>query len=485
MFRTLAFLALLLTLPFLCGADELKKPAAPTKTAPANQPQGPSETVRLTVYPMASPVPVLKYQLLPELSEMSQGNPIQGYLKCFPEENRFFFSKESQDDLDKWSEMPLKDLPLEEIRNWRYFGSPLTQADAAARLDTPDWQILSEIKTEGAGVMLPDIVGMRRLSWFLKVRFRAEVAGRHFDKALVTAKTIFAMSRHLCEHPTLVGNQVGITILQETAIGPLEEMLQQPGCPNLYWALSALPSPLLSIYKGMQGERLLFTALFLPIDEKAPMSDEQLQRVVERFDVLIDLTGSSTAKRGDIRKSVDAKAKDETHLAAASKRLAGVGFDPKKVQRFPPLQVVLLDEMLAFRERRDDDMKAMMLPYWQIQSVLKIRGANDGEDGHDRHSLFVFLSPPDKARRAQVRLEQRIALLRCVEALRMYAADHDGQLPKLLDDVPVPVPIDPVSGKAFSYRLDGATATVRGTPVQRETWYTFYNFNAYEVTVKK
>ena len=84
---------------------------------------------------------------------------------------------------------------------------------------------------------------------------RAEVALGRFDDALRTAKTMFAMSRHLGEHPTFIGNLVGIAIAN-TAIGPLEEMLEQPGCPNLYWALTNLPNPLVSLDKGMEGERV-------------------------------------------------------------------------------------------------------------------------------------------------------------------------------------------------------------------------------------
>ena len=81
---------------------------------------------------------------------------------------------------------------------------------------------------------------MRTLARALQVRFRAEVALGRFDDAIRTAKTMFAMSRHLGEHPTLIGNLVGIAIAY-VAIEPLEEMLEQPGCPNLYWALTNLP----------------------------------------------------------------------------------------------------------------------------------------------------------------------------------------------------------------------------------------------------
>ncbi len=55
-------------------------------------------------------------------------------------------------------------------------------------------------------------------------------------------------------------------------------------------------------------------------------------------------------------------------------------------------------------------------------------------------------------------------MLRCVEGLRLYAAAHDGKLPAKLADVPVPLPVDPFTGRPFGYTLEAGTATVRGTP---------------------
>lgn len=484
MFRTITFLAMLLMLPLVCGADEPKKPAVPAEPAPANPPHETPEIVRLTVQPMAAPIPALKYQLLPELSEMNPGNPIQGYLKCFMEENKFFFGKQAEEDRDKWLEMPLKDLPLEKIRNWGYFGSPLTQADDAARLDTPDWQVLLKLKSEGIRLLVPDVQEIRKIVIALKVRFRAEIAARQFDKAIVTAKTMFAMSRHFCEHPTVVGDLYGFEVVV-MALDSLEEMIQQPSCPNLYWALTDLPSPLVSIYKGLQGDRTTLANEFPQLDGNSRLTDAELLTLVDRLDDSIDLTPPGSMKRGDVRKSLQAKANEEKNLDAARERLANAGFDPIKLKEFLPLQVVLLDEVLAFNELRDDDSKAMMLPYWQVQSVLAANRAKKSENGRGRESIFVFLLPPVGVRAEQVRLEQRIALLRCVEALRLYASEHDGRLPEHLDDVQVPVPIDPVSGKPFSYRVDGATATVRGTLVTREASDTRRNTNLYEATMKK
>src|SRR5207237_7116098 len=122
---------------------------------------------------------------------------------------------------------------------------------------------------DGFCLLLPDVQQLRALANALKVRFRAEVALHRFDDALRTAKTMLAMSRHLSEHPTLIGDLVGIAIAF-IALGPLEEMLEQPGCPNLYWALTNLPTPLIPLDKGMEGERVLIAGEFRDLDASAP-----------------------------------------------------------------------------------------------------------------------------------------------------------------------------------------------------------------------
>ncbi len=58
-------------------------------------------------------------------------------------------------------------------------------------------------------------------------------------------------------------------------------------------------------------------------------------------------------------------------------------------------------------------------------------------------------------RQAQARIDQRIALLRHVEALRLYAAEHNGTLPAKLADITVPLPVDPITGKPFRYEAYG------------------------------
>jgi hypothetical protein len=380
--------------------------------------------------------------------------------------------------------MPLKELPAHELQD--YGGNALRQADWAARLDKPDWQILLQCKTEGIGLLLPDVQQMRRLASALKVRFRAEVAQGRFDDANRTAKTMFAISRHLGEHPTLIGDLVGIAIAVIT-IGPLEEMLEQPGSPNLYWALTNLPSPFIPLDKGMEGERMLMRGQFRDLDDSAPMSEEQIKKLMTMLDnvrAVAQIEQKPAEPDRSTRAFVAARTKDEKLLSAARRRLVEVGLPEERVARFPAEQVILLDEYREYEVRRDEFAKLLNLPTWQIMETLaaqqsEIRSLNRDE------SLFLLLVPAlYKVRQAQGRLEQRIALLRHVEALRMYAAEHGGKLPEKLTDCPVPLPEDPFTGKPFRYEVTGNTAHLRGTPPHGEEKNPALNVH-YEVTIQK
>jgi len=61
----------------------------------------------------------------------------------------------------------------------------------------------------------------------------------------------------------------------------------------------------------------------------------------------------------------------------------------------------------------------------------------------------------------QIRLDRRVAAVRVVEAIRLYAASHDGKLPEELSQITeVPLPEDPATGKPFEYRRDGAASVL-------------------------
>jgi hypothetical protein len=442
---------------------------------PADQASSTPETlIRLAVSPAPAPKPALRYLLLPELLEMNPGNPVQNYFKCFMEQQKFFFDKEAFEHREKLLTAPLKELPVQELND--YGGFALRQADWSARLDTPDWQILLKLKTDGVALLLPDVQQMRALANALKVRFRAEVAQGRFDDALRSAKTLFAMSRHMSLHPTLIGNLVGISIAL-SAIGPLEEMLEQPGCPNLYWALTNLPVPLVPISKGVEGERALVLAEFRGLDDSAAMSADALEKFITHMSRLVGEPGKPVS----VRAWLDARTKDDGLVSAARRRLVEHGLAEQRLLRFPADQLLLLDEKREYEWRRDDIMKLMNLPAWQVGSTVA-----DSKAANKPPALFadVLLPGVYSTHAAQARLEQRIALLRHVEAVRLYAAEHKASLPAKLSELSLPLPDDPFTGKPFRYEAAGNIAHLRGSPPLAEQNNANYNIH-YEVALQK
>ena len=436
-------------------------------------PAAPAEAAtRLTVRPMAAPKPALRYQLLPEVRELSPGNSVQWYLRCFAEQRNFFFGKQGVEERDRYRKMPLAELAKENLQT--YGGGALTQADWGARLDTAEWDVLRKVQTDGTELRVPELASLRILGIALQVRFRAAVAREDYDTAIRTAKTMFGLARHLGESPALEANRLGLEIA-ELALDTFEEMLQQPNAPNLYWAYTDLPTPLVDLRKGFQGNRVLVDTELSSLRTDAAMTDEQLEQLLSKLSGRIGFVREQAGRSPkNVRVAFQARVEDRERVARIRTRLLNESkaegvlekVSAFKVMGYPALQLILIDERSEFETRRDELLKLLALAPWQIDALTK--GDPNRGDG-----LFAdFLPGVVEHRRSQARLEQRIALLRTIEAIRLYAAKHEGNLPEKLEAIAVPVPVDPFTGKAFGYSVEGNVVQLIG------------DGKSYEVSVK-
>jgi hypothetical protein len=123
-------------------------------------------------------------------------------------------------------------------------------------------------------------------------------------------------------------------------------------------------------------------------------------------------------------------------------------------------------------------VKTTTLPVWQTEAMAA-RTEPAREPALFAH---VLLEGVAKVRRVHGRVDQRIAQLRHVEALRLYAAEHHGTLPATLSDFSVPLRDDPFTGKPFRFEVTGNMAHIRGNPppgLEKEPGYNVH----YEVTL--
>jgi hypothetical protein len=145
------------------------------------------------------------------------------------------------------------------------------------------------------------------------------------------------------------------------------------------------------------------------------------------------------------------------HYSDAKEFLAGKGYSQERIESMPAAQAVLIYQKQEYLEIMDHFFKWFEVPYYQAQPNLE--KAEKRFDNH-RHTkgikvnLFTTLLPAmSRIAFLQARLDRNIALLRTIEAIRMFAADHSGQLPGSLEEITaVPIPADPVTGKDFIYR---------------------------------
>ncbi len=239
----------------------------------------------------------------------------------------------------------------------------------------------------------------------------------------------------------------------------------------------------------MEGERDLLYLQFpqLQMVRQAHYTPHQWDRLLREFvGEIAPLYASSQAKPPEKDRAVDPAAIVASALAAvprAKADLVAAGYSKKELDAMPDAQIVMLHVVETHAEFCDEMFKVLYVPYWQIQNRLEALDRNL-ESLANRELIRMDLAHPGVTRIFAFKFiepERELAALRCIEALRFYAAAHDGKLPASLDDIKeVPIPLNPVTGKALGYRLDGATAIIDAESLPAD-----FHARQYRVTVAK
>lgn len=412
--------------------------------------------VKMTVSPASESK--TRIVLLPELRDMKPGNAAVFYQRA--------------QSLEWWGPSIRK--PVEEAiasleKPWRSnnltaprfesFG-PLGEIDLAARCELCDWQMLDRIRTDAILLQIPDVQAMRNIGALNSVRTRSQIHLGQFDKATRGLQTQFAMAKHVGEQPIIISYLVG-TAISSLGQSNLEEWIQQPDARSLYWALTDLPQPLIDLRRPLQGEAIMFDAVLPEIrhalkqTKPDPIPVRVLRDRIQKFFA----AGQMVFDTAQI-----AAAMAHLHPQARA-HFTAKNWSSDEMDRLPVTQLVMMF-LAEVQERRSGEiLKIQNLPYWQAQSLWKkIRIQRESDPAEDPilsriasiwepafHSIFK--------RRAE--LERRFAMLRQIEALRLYAAENRGEWPDSLNDIrDLPLPVDPFTGKEFHYRREGKVAIV-------------------------
>lgn len=415
---------------------------------------------RLTLAPAAQPQPALAYRLLPGPLELQPGNAAVLYNKIaigYPPTDRDY--RPMVDRMDQWLLLPLPEFPIDEARAVvRTCREVIADLHLAARRERCDWELPIR-ERNFLSLPLPEVAAASVSIRLLAVSARLQIVERRFDEALRTMQTGFAMARHLAQAPALVNVLIawGATAKLERLVN---DWASQPGSPNLYWALTALPRPLIDPRQAIETERESIYFSFPELRElkSSSHSAEYWQDVLDR---LLAFFAEARDQRDDWEARLPLALRAVKQFARAKQSLIERGHSAETVAKMPAAQVLLMDVMYVFDMERDRVYRQIYLPYSEVAE----NPFGDDDSPLAQRSIIplaMVLMPAVETYHFHVaRAERNIAMLRAIEALRHYGAVHDAQFPPRLEDARgLPIPRDPMTGRSFVYRLINETAVL-------------------------
>ncbi len=451
-------------------------------------------TMEMTLHPKPEPRPALKYHLIPDQFDMLDGNAAifylmaMGYLEQDPAHKRLFEIYDQADDRSRqegkdihqvppmsWLTMTPGELPLEEVKKFleltSFQRSFLAEASRRERFDME-----RNVRTvdDPIAFLLPEMQLMRELARTQNLRCKVAIAEGRIDDAIAILGQMYTQARHLGQDDFLVSSLVGFAcsgIAWDDAL----YLLQHEDAPNLYWAFASIPRPAIDLSHCLAAERQFLYLQLKSLREvnETPRPAGYWQDFVDRL--ASELGGLSQefglSKMGNDPANVRAALVGFIAVAYPSAKrylVEECGLSREQVETYPTAQTVFLAVVRCYEESRDRAFKWTCLPYWQATAATRDLPFN----GHPSEAMeragmiaapaTMLLPALGSARAAAAKFDQQLALLQTVEAIRMYGAASGGKLPATLDDLPLPSPVDPFTGKLLAYRCQGDQAVLSG-----------------------
>ncbi|HEX4793981.1 MAG TPA: hypothetical protein VH370_09325 [Humisphaera sp.] len=480
--RTLHRCGIAFAIAIFASASALRaQPATqPATTAPTTRrvSTGPS-VEKLMVHPSAVTQPLLQYKLLPDIADQTPGDAVPLYLMTRNSGPDAKTDKEilaPENGKYDYLDTPASEFPPQYAqRLFDGYARRFAYVDVAARRREAHWDVGWREFGFAEPLSFDYLNALRHNANLLGFRGRYQIAHNDWAGADYTLQSMFGMARHIGNEPLQIHAMVEYGLAEITLWEPIWDWIGHSGSPNLYWPLTDLPHPFVDPRLVVQSEKLYsrynksltFQALRgeLPADQWPAAIREM---VYSQQDHKI---GSNPQPE-----QVDAQVKllIDSCFARARDYLLAHGEAASALASMSREQVVGRYWCREYQRAHDDLWKYWALDYPQAsQNILETWRslAPDRSPALDNPLIQDQLVPNDgygpvmdfpillRARNLLARTDRHIAMFRIVEAMRDYAAHHGGLPPERLDQITdLPIPLDPITGKEFSYHVEGQTA---------------------------
>ncbi|MCA9128963.1 MAG: hypothetical protein KDB22_17875 [Planctomycetales bacterium] len=464
------------------GQQEPRTPATETKTDPVRV---------LSIYSQPESEPNLKYRFYESavLRQSGSSSDLLGRARLVNLQipNAEQLNKQYAQFAEQWSEGPVEELLTSgAVEYLESYEQVLKLVHAATRLSRVE--PIPTVEFEGEELELNaeefgPIQDYRHFARLLVLQARVALAEGRLDDALDSIGSGFRLAE-ICElqQPALVSKLVALAIVGLMHIS-LEELVQHPDCPNLYWALASVPDSFWSCSIALDGELAYqdkkLGSLMRPVPLDASR-EEIVQRLVQTITIMpvVFDAGSNLD-----RTTAQLLAGIAILLFADNGReeLREFGYSPQQIAQLSPPAVVILSTQLSFSQARDRVFKWALLENQsdRIEKELSAPFQSVRIAARPTQILNGMLLPAIQALQSAVlRSEMTHKRLMFVEALRAHAAFHN-ELPQTMSDLDVlPAPLNPQTSKPFQYdRLAPNRARIVNLPTYSADRQTETNVN--------
>lgn len=423
----------------------------------------------------AEPVPAFRYRFWPSRTSLKPGSAQMHFYRAIVSYQSILQWNHGQtQQLYAITGQELEEISANEAMPWiDRMKTVFDELEMMANSEDFEWDFRFRDK-QGKDIwmtQLEEVQQARNLARLLQLKFVVHVANQEHDAAVHTLQTGFRLASFVGQGESLIQTLVGIAI-EHTMYNAVEYAIRTPGFPNMYWALRTLPPQLSNVESAVETELELAmrTLTVLSEDEIAPLSDSE---ILDRF--RLGLGDLKSLAYGNERAVGAAEVMAAILVASgpeAKRKLQAAGYPPDRLSKLTDLQASLIQSGMELRKQRDALLKASKVGGLAgVQIGIKVAQQFESWAQANRGTVAGLVASmlfPAINNVVDANLRTRLSRnrLTTLEALRHYAATHDGNLPKDLESlVDTPAPIDPYTERPFAVQAtrEGETQVVRMT----------------------
>ena len=270
--------------------------------------------------------------------------------------------------ISDWIELPLDQLRKHEDAQNFFNTLPSSTFELigfASRKEFCEWDL--PLREYNVQTHIPELWWLRECARLMALKARMETSRGQFAEAIETIKTGMAIGQHAACGPTLVNGLVGVSV-SIVMLKQVEELVQQPNCPSLYWSLTALPSPCIDLRRAEEMEQdSLYTMLPKLREIDKPRSEEQWNKLLaETTQALLNIMPKKEQNTDFWAKGAAAAA---MAYPKAIQQLQQFGYSKSAIDAMPVAQAILTATVETY-ERRARQFAPLVL--------LAVSGSVDG-----------------------------------------------------------------------------------------------------------